>query len=53
MSAVTNAIAFMKSRRIWQFFSKYWAFTDGTIINNPKPLKVPPLAHFLTPLAQI
>jgi DNA-3-methyladenine glycosylase I len=52
-SAVTNAIAFMKSRKNLAVFY-IWAFTNGTpIINHKTLIEYPPLAHFLTPLAQI
>jgi 3-methyladenine DNA glycosylase Tag len=52
-SAVSNAIAFMKSRRIWQFSNYIWAFTNGTPIINTKTLIEVPSLAFLTPLAQI
>jgi hypothetical protein len=53
-SAVSNAIAFMKSGRIWQFSKYIWALQMETYNQQPKNTsEVPPLLHFLTPLAQI
>jgi DNA-3-methyladenine glycosylase I len=46
-SAVSNAIAFMEIQEEFGSFSKYLAFTDGKLINNPKP-RSSATTHFLT-----